>query len=459
MRAFTAILASVAAWQALAPSAADLVDVRTEVVSLLEAGDAANALRFMESVVAQGIELEDGHHPTLYYYAGVAHQLLGDLEMAVAAYGEALRRDYGDVQTWLNLGDALLYKFQAPKALMALREAVKLSAAESEAKFGSGEGKGGKGKSGKGSGKAGGTVIGGGLGAVGQAPAHVLAKLHRALSWTAAWGEARGVGDELKQRVGRWYAEATNASFSRARPPSPGAGLRRYSSPTESAALFTRGGAPPVMPADFGDLPPAVLLTLTPLLPQADPRTPPGSPPLTHPLGFLGRRALEAKALASSSSSSSLSKEHKRRRRARPLHVGFLSSDFGVHPVSSLIRGLVESLAASIATTGEEATKNERKEKRAKKKKHPAAVEVSCWVLTDEESWWRRNISGSLPDARFVSLHGVPHRSAAERIKTAGVDVLVDLNGHTRGSGLPLLRYRPAPVQVPQSNAMNYVSD
>ena len=37
---------------------------------------------------------------------------------------------------------------------------------------------------------------------------------------------------------------------------------------------------------------------------------------------------------------------------------------------------------------------------------------------------------------------------AAARIARAGVDVLVDLNGHTRGSGLPLLRYRPAPVQM-----------
>jgi predicted O-linked N-acetylglucosamine transferase (SPINDLY family) len=28
------------------------------------------------------------------------------------------------------------------------------------------------------------------------------------------------------------------------------------------------------------------------------------------------------------------------------------------------------------------------------------------------------------------------------------VDVLIDLNGHTRGSGLPLLKHRPAPVQL-----------
>ena len=38
--------------------------------------------------MSQGIDLEDGARPPLHYYAGVAHQLLGDLDTAVAAYGE-----------------------------------------------------------------------------------------------------------------------------------------------------------------------------------------------------------------------------------------------------------------------------------------------------------------------------------------------------------------------------------
>jgi predicted O-linked N-acetylglucosamine transferase (SPINDLY family) len=48
----------------------------------------------------------------------------------------------------------------------------------------------------------------------------------------------------------------------------------------------------------------------------------------------------------------------------------------------------------------------------------------------------------------FVDCNGMSHRAIAERIRADGIDVLVDLKGHTRDSRMDLLAYRPAPVQA-----------
>lgn len=45
-------------------------------------------------------------------------------------------------------------------------------------------------------------------------------------------------------------------------------------------------------------------------------------------------------------------------------------------------------------------------------------------------------------------LTGLSAQEAAQRIRADGIDILVDLSGHTQGSCLPILAYRPAPVQI-----------
>jgi protein O-GlcNAc transferase len=49
---------------------------------------------------------------------------------------------------------------------------------------------------------------------------------------------------------------------------------------------------------------------------------------------------------------------------------------------------------------------------------------------------------------RFVDLAATGNDAAAQRIHDDGIDILVDLKGHTEGARLPILARRPAPLQV-----------
>lgn len=48
----------------------------------------------------------------------------------------------------------------------------------------------------------------------------------------------------------------------------------------------------------------------------------------------------------------------------------------------------------------------------------------------------------------FVDISALSYAEAAKRIRQDEIDILVDLGGHSAGSGLPILAWRPAPVQV-----------
>jgi predicted O-linked N-acetylglucosamine transferase (SPINDLY family) len=114
--------------------------------------------------------------------------------------------------------------------------------------------------------------------------------------------------------------------------------------------------------------------------------------------------------------------ETTRRQRTGPLRIGYLSRDYRDHPVGHLVRGLFAA--------------------------HDRA---SCAVTAysygpDDASPYRRAAEDDSDGFRDIA--GLSHRAAAELIRRDGIDILVDLAGHTNLSRLEVCALRPAPLQA-----------
>ena len=109
-------------------------------------------------------------------------------------------------------------------------------------------------------------------------------------------------------------------------------------------------------------------------------------------------------------------------RRAGRLRVGFLSHDFRNHPVTQLIVDTVEKLDRS-----------------------RCEVFLYAHGPADDSEWRHRLQAGA---DHFVDFGEATDSAMAHRIRNDGVDLLVDLGGHTRGTRLSVLAWRPSPVQA-----------
>ena len=104
------------------------------------------------------------------------------------------------------------------------------------------------------------------------------------------------------------------------------------------------------------------------------------------------------------------------------LRVGYLSADFHEHATAALIAELIE-----------------RHDRRR--------VEVVGYSYgPDDGGAMRRRLARAFD--RFVDLSALPHAESAARIHGDGVDLLVDLKGHTQGARIEIPAQRPAPVQA-----------
>jgi len=101
--------------------------------------------------------------------------------------------------------------------------------------------------------------------------------------------------------------------------------------------------------------------------------------------------------------------------------LGWLSYDFREHPVSQLIVELLEGLVAT-------------------------GFDLRLYSAgPDDGSPLRARVAAA---GAFVDIRGLSDRQAAERIRADGVDLLIDLMGHTRGHRMGVFAHRPAPLQV-----------
>jgi protein O-GlcNAc transferase len=103
------------------------------------------------------------------------------------------------------------------------------------------------------------------------------------------------------------------------------------------------------------------------------------------------------------------------------LRVGYVSADFRGHAVARFIEPLLNAHDRS-------------------------RVEVFCYYNQPRGD----DVTARLQRAaeHFLPVAGIPDEQLAARIRADGIDVLVDLNGHTAGNRLPLFFLRPAPAQA-----------
>ncbi|GEO42926.1 hypothetical protein SAE02_70740 [Skermanella aerolata] len=105
----------------------------------------------------------------------------------------------------------------------------------------------------------------------------------------------------------------------------------------------------------------------------------------------------------------------------RKLRIGYVSADFGQHPVGFFLIGVVP--------------RHDR-----------SRFEVHCYSSrrhADAMTARFRDYADRWHDV--ASLDGLP---LAEKIRGDGIDILVDLSGHTANNRLQAFTYRPAPVQA-----------
>jgi predicted O-linked N-acetylglucosamine transferase (SPINDLY family) len=104
------------------------------------------------------------------------------------------------------------------------------------------------------------------------------------------------------------------------------------------------------------------------------------------------------------------------------LHVGFVSNDLHQHATAHLMAEVFEQF-------------------------DPDRFQVTLYSHgADDGSSMRRRLESSR--ARFVDVATIGDGEVARRIREDGVEVLVDLKGHTKDNRLGIFAYRPAPVQA-----------
>lgn len=105
----------------------------------------------------------------------------------------------------------------------------------------------------------------------------------------------------------------------------------------------------------------------------------------------------------------------------RTLRIGYVSADFREHPVGFFMEGVLQYHTA-------------------------AACEIYCYSNSSHEDAMTARLRRHVACWRQISA--LNDDEAAAMIRADGIDILVDLSGHTAGSRLLVFARKPAPVQV-----------
>ncbi len=104
-----------------------------------------------------------------------------------------------------------------------------------------------------------------------------------------------------------------------------------------------------------------------------------------------------------------------------PLRVGLVSGDLRQHPVGYFLDNVVAAI-------------------------DPAILELYAYSTHDADDALSARLRTHF--AKWTSLSRLSDREAAQQIYADGIQVLIDLSGHTAYSRLPMFAWRPAPLQI-----------
>ena len=105
----------------------------------------------------------------------------------------------------------------------------------------------------------------------------------------------------------------------------------------------------------------------------------------------------------------------------RRLRVGYVSPDFRDHAEYDFVAPVLEA--------------HDRRQ-----------VEVVCYSDVARPDRYTKHLVAEVE--HWVTIHGMDDADVAERIRSDGIDILVDLAGHTGNNRLKVFAAKPAPVQV-----------
>ena len=104
----------------------------------------------------------------------------------------------------------------------------------------------------------------------------------------------------------------------------------------------------------------------------------------------------------------------------RPLRIGYVSADFCQHTVGLFVKDVLKG-------------------------HDPNRAQVFAYSAGTVKDWVTDEIRAV---CTFRDVTARDDAALADQIRADGIDVLVDLSGHTAGSRLSVFAHRPAPVQV-----------
>ncbi|MDP3586122.1 MAG: tetratricopeptide repeat protein [Thiobacillus sp.] len=107
----------------------------------------------------------------------------------------------------------------------------------------------------------------------------------------------------------------------------------------------------------------------------------------------------------------------------RRLRVGLVSGDLGQHPVGYFLQNVLEHLASD-------------------------KLELFVYATAERKDALNERLRRSIPHWHDASVAKMSDEVLANKIRADGIDILIDLAGHTSKNRLPVFAWKAAPVQV-----------